>query len=466
MQNEKCKISETPSPISFQSHGRGRFYFCILPFDFSFLLRASVPLWLIATVAQADDWPTWRGANRDGVWREDGILEKFEEKHLENGRLKRRWTAPVGSGYSGPTVAGGKVFVADRETTPKEIERIRAFDWKTGRELWKHEYECRYGDIGYQAGPRASVTIDGDRAYALGARGRLHCLTTDGKVLWQHNLETDYKIRMPMWGIAATPLVEGDRVIVQIGGEKACLVAFDKATGKESWRALDDRTSYAAPIMIEQAGRRVLVCWTGDNVVGLDPATGEVHWKHPFKPTRMVIAIATPVVDRGRLFVSSFYDGSLMLRLKPDELNVEETWRLLGPDEQNTKALHSIISTPYLQGDYVYGVDSYGQLRCLDAKTGDRIWEDLTATPKERWSTIHMVRHQDRMFMFNERGELIIGRLSPKGFTEISRAKLIDPTRGQLQRREGVTWAHPAYAYRHVFARNDKELICASLAKE
>jgi outer membrane protein assembly factor BamB len=197
--------------------------------------------------------------------------------------------------------------------------------------------------------------------------------------------------------------------------------------------------------------------------VGLDPANGNVHWKHPFKPARMVIAIATPVADRDRVFVSSFYDGSLMLRLKQDKLGVEKIWRRMGDDERKTDALHSIISTPYLEGDHVYGVDSYGELRCLDAKTGDRVWEDLTATPKDRWSTIHMVRHRDRMFMFNEDGELVIGKLSPKGFTEISRAKLIDPTKVQLNRREGVTWAHPAYAYRHVFARNDNELVCASL---
>ena len=441
MQIENCKLRS----------GAG------IPLLFCLLTMASLG------VAHADDWPSWRGANRDGVWREDGILEKFEPKHLENGRIKLRWKTPLGNGYSGPTVAAGIVFVTDRETKPAEVERIRAFDWKTGKELWTHSYECRYGDIGYQAGPRASVTIDGDRAYALGARGHLHCLSTSGKVFWDHDLEKEYKIRMPIWGIAATPLVEGNHVIVQIGGEKACLVAFDKSTGKESWRALDDRSSYAAPIMVEQAGRRVLVCWTGDNVVGLDPANGNVHWKHPFKPARMVIAIATPVADRDRVFVSSFYDGSLMLRLKKDELGVEKIWRRMGDDERKTDALHSIISTPYLEGDHLYGVDSYGELRCLDAKTGDRVWEDLTATPKDRWSTIHMVRHRDRMFMFNEDGEMVIGRLSPKGFTEISRAKLIDPTKVQLNRREGVTWAHPAYAYRHVFARNDNELVCASL---
>jgi hypothetical protein len=117
-------------------------------------------------------------------------------------------------------------------------------------------------------------------------------------------------------------------------------------------------------------------------------------------------------------------------------------------------------------GDYIYGDDSYGELRCLDAKTGDRIWEDQTATPRERWSNIHFVRNGERIWMFNERGELIVSKLSPKGFEEIDRATLISPTTEQLRRRDGVTWAHPAFANRSVFARNDKELVCASLAAE
>jgi hypothetical protein len=124
-----------------------------------------------------------------------------------------------------------------------------------------------------------------------------------------------------------------------------------------------------------------------------------------------------------------------------------------------------MISTPVLQGKYVYGVDSYGQLRCLDLHTGDRIWESLDAVPKNRWANIHMVKNQDNIWMFNESGELIISRLSPQGFHEISRTKLIKPTKGQLNR--GVCWSHPAFAYKHVYIRNDEELICADLsAKE
>jgi hypothetical protein len=128
--------------------------------------------------------------------------------------------------------------------------------------------------------------------------------------------------------------------------------------------------------------------------------------------------------------------------------------------------LHSVISSAILDGDYLYGVDSYGELRCLDANTGERIWESLKAVPKARWSTIHMVRNGDRVFMFNERGELLIARLSPQGFDEISRAKLIDPTPEQLDRHGGVCWSHPAFANKCVFARNDKEIVCANLAAE
>jgi outer membrane protein assembly factor BamB len=409
--------------------------------------------------ASADDWPQWRGPNRDGVWRETGVLEKFAGEEL-----KIQWRQPIGSGYSGPTVAGGRVFVTDRVVEPTQAERVHCFDAQTGQPQWTHSYDCAYEKVGYTAGPRASVAVDDGRAYSLGSMGHLFCFEAEsGKVAWQKDLNSEYQIRMPIWGIAASPLVENDLLIVQVGGEKACLVAFDKKTGKERWRALDDNASYSAPIMIEQAGRRVLVCWTGESVVGMNAVTGEVYWQHPFKPSKMVINIATPVLEKNRLFFTSFYDGSLMLQLKTDALAVEPVWQRSGRDEQHTDSLHSIISTPYLEGDYVYGVDSYGEFRCLDALTGDRIWESLVPTPKSRWSTIHMVRNGRRMWMFNERGELIIARLSPQGYEEISRAKLLKPTRVQLSQRGGVCWSHPAYAQRHVFARNDEELVCASL---
>ncbi len=413
-----------------------------------------------ANLVTADDWPQWRGPGRDGVWRESGVIEKFDGP-----QIPLRWRAEIAGGYSGPTVAEGRVFVTDRVVEPEEIERVRAFDWETGKRLWTHDYPCDYSAITYQAGPRASVTIDEGRAYSLGSVGHFLCLdAATGNVLWEKDLAKEYELRIPGWGIAAAPLVEDDLVILHVGGARgACLIAFDKKTGQERWTALDDPASYSAPIVIDQAGKRVLVCWTGDRVVGLNPSSGELYWGHPFDRRRMVIGVTTPVRHKDRLFVSCFYDGSLMLRLDPERLAVEEVWRRSGASERMTDSLHSLIVTPYLTDGYVYGVDSYGELRCLDGDTGDRIWEDTTATSQVRWGTLHMVQNGDKTWMFNDRGELIISRLSPEGFDEISRAHLLNPTRLQLNRRDGVTWSHPAFAYRHVFARNDEELVCASL---
>lgn len=423
-------------------------------------LSSAILVFLIAQ-GSCGEWPQWRGPNRDGVWSEEGIVATFESE-----RLPARWRAEVAGGYSGPTVASGLVYLTDRLTSPVAKERVLCFDATTGAEVWSYSYECEYGKVGYGVGPRASVTIEDGRAYSLGAMGHLFCFdAAKGKVLWSKDLNSEYGIRMPHWGIAAAPVIEGDLVIVQIGGrDDACLVAFDKAAGKERWRALGDRVSYSAPIVIDQAGKRVLVCWTGDNVAGLDASTGKLYWKHPFTPSRMVIGIATPVFENGYLFVSSFYDGSLLLKVDPDELTAEKVWRRKGPSEKETDSLHCCISTPLLLGDHIYGVDSFGELRCLDLLTGDRVWEDLAAVPKARWSNIHMVRNRGRVWMFNERGDLIICTLSAQGRSEISRTKLIDPTEGQLNQRGGVCWSHPAYAYKRIYIRNDKELICADLS--
>lgn len=270
---------------------------------------------------------------------------------------------------------------------------------------------------------------------------------------------------MPIWGISASPVIEGDLLIAQIGGkDNACLIGLDKTSGKEIWRALPDKASYSAPIVINQAGHRVLVCLTGQRVVGLDPASGRLYWEHPYEQPRMVIAVPTPVFYENYLFVSSFFDGSMLLKVAQDELGVSKVWQRQGPDEKNTDSLHCMISTPLIKNGLIYGVDSYGELRCLDMQTGDRIWESLEAVPKARWATIHFVQNGQITWMFNERGELIISKLSRQGFEEISRTKLLEPTEGQLGSRGGVCWAHPAFAYKHVYIRNDNELVCADLS--
>ena len=205
------------------------------------LLPTVVCMCLLQSTLPADDWPQWRGPGRDGVWRESGIIEKFDS--LE---IKRRWTAEIAAGYSGPTVADGRVYVTDRLTEPQEVERIHCFDWADGSKIWMHSYPCKYGKLGYRDGPRASVTIDEGRAYALGAVGHFFCLdAVTGEVLWKKDPAADFNVRLQMWGISAAPLIEGDLVILQIGGKDgACVVALDKTTGRRHWAALDDPASY------------------------------------------------------------------------------------------------------------------------------------------------------------------------------------------------------------------------------
>jgi outer membrane protein assembly factor BamB len=450
MSDDAPMLTETPRML----HARRSIFAAAL---------AAASLASFALSASADDWPQWRGPHRDGVWRETGIVEKFPSS-----QLTPKWRVEIGSGYCGPTVASGRVYVMDLAKGPPTAERIHCFDEKTGAKLWSHEYECHYGRVQYPAGPRASVTIDDGKAFALGSTGQIHALdAVSGKILWRRNLDEDLAIRLPQWGITAAPLVFDNLVILHIGGEGACIIALNKETGVEAWRALNDRAQYTAPIVVHQAGQPVVICWTGDSVAGLAAPTGKTLWRYDWKPRQMPIGVATPVVEKDRVFFTSFYDGSLMLRLLRDQPNVEKLWQIAGRDERNTEALHSIISTPVFDSGYIYGVDSYGELRCLDAADGHRMWEDKTATPPNRWSTIHFVKNGDRYFLFNERGELIIAKLSPKGYEEISRAALIEPTFAQLpQRRGGVCWSHPAFANKHVFARNDKELVCASLAAE
>jgi len=298
--------------------------------------------------------------------------------------------------------------------------------------------------------------------------GHFHCLdAATGKVLWSKLPGRDHQIKVPIWGVAAAPLVEQDLLILQIGEtDGGCVMAFDTRTGGLRWKALDDPASYSAPICIDQAGRRVAVCWTGTHIVGLAPESGQVLWRHHYGFTRWVIAIATPVVHRDRMLLSASDNGAMMLRLATDRPGVEQLWWRKGTRENTSDGLHALMCTPWLTDGHAYGVNVNGVMRCLDTADGDRVWEDTTVTSQTRWGNAHLVRHGERTWIFNDRGELIIARLSPAGYEEISRAKLIDTTTGQLRRRDGVTWTHPAFAHRHVFIRNDKELVCASLMRD
>lgn len=439
-------------------------------------MRSLIALYLLtlAFSAHADDWPQWLGPQRDSVWRETGIVDKFPAEGP-----KVRWRTPIGGGYSGPAVADGRVYLLDRQLAKDaknpanafsrgEIpgtERVLCLNEADGKILWAHEYDCPY-TVSYAAGPRTTPTVSGGKVYALGAEGNLCCLdATTGKEIWARDFKKDFNIKTPMWGFAGHPLVDGQKLICLVGGEGSVAVAFDKDTGQELWRALSaTEPGYAPPTIVEAGGRRQLILWDPQALNSLDPETGKVFWSEPGK-ANAGMTIATPRQLGDLLFVTSFYNGSVMMRLDPKEPAATKIWQSRKPSEKDTDALHTVMSTPFLEDGYIYGTCSYGQLRCLKADTGDRVWETFAATTEKsvRWGNAFLVKNADRFFLFNEKGDLIIAHLTPKGYEEISRTHLLDP----INRDPGrpVVWSHPAFANRSVYARNDQEIVCASLAK-
>ncbi|MCI0423788.1 MAG: PQQ-like beta-propeller repeat protein [Acidobacteria bacterium] len=418
-----------------------------------------------------EDWPEWRGHGRAGVWNESGILATFPA-----GGLKIKWRVPLRNGFSGPAVANGRVFVTDfaRQQRNRGMERVLCLDERTGKTLWAQEWEADYVGLmeTYATGPRATPTVDQDRVYVLGTKGKLLCLgVKTGAILWEKDYRKDYQTEVPVWGMTAAPLVEGDLLICLVGGQSnAKVVAFDKRTGKEVWRALssDSEPGYSPPFAITAAGRRQIIVWHPQAVSALELKTGELLWEVPFK-VETALSVATPVQSGRHLLVSSFYNGSMLLKLDEQKPQADMVWKGKSKSEIDTDGLHPLITTPVIVGDSIYGICSYGQFRCLDLRTGSRVWETLEVTKeKARWASGFLVKNGDRFFINNDRGELIIAKLSPQGYQEIARTQLIKPTSRPGNRRElgTVNWSHPAYANRQIFARNDEEILCALLGKE
>jgi outer membrane protein assembly factor BamB len=419
---------------------------------------------LTSRAAQADDWPQWRGPKRDGVWRETGILQSFPAAGL-----KTRWRAPVGPGWTSPIVVGAHVFLTDmRLEKPKAWERLHCFNATNGELRWTREVELKYPDWAFipehGGGPAATPIVDRGRIYWLGRNGPVECLdTANGKSIWKTPLDQQYRIAE--LSCRGSPLLEGNLLIVSLGGKPgACVVALDRETGRESWKALDEPVSNSSPLIVGDHGKRQLIVWTDASVTSLNPGTGETRWREAMV-TSNNDAVATPVVGGNRLLISG-----LMLEL---------TWKderpgasILWPDSKVvSKRILSNTSTPWLRDKHVFSARSNGEFVCLDADTGRQLWSTTNVTELKTGASIHLTPvsgdmngHRDGMFLFTDQGNLIRAELTPEGYREISRARLLAPTSDLGNRK--FAWVPPAFANRHVFARNDQELVCVSLQAE
>lgn len=429
-------------------------------------------LTLLSVSAKADDWPGWLGEHRDGVWREEGIVESFPA-----GGPKVLWRRKIGTGFSGPAVADGRVYVADRvaqggDPTAEQtdnyelrkgpgVERVLCLRETDGEILWTHKYDCPY-NIAYPAGPRATPTVDGDKVYTLGAQGNLYCLkVSNGDVVWECDLKKAYKLKVPTWGVCAPPLVDGDKLICIVGGDGSTVVALNKNTGKEIWRALSSKEpGYSAPIIYTVGKTRQLIVWHGESINSLDPETGKHYWSIPME-TWSGMAIATPRLLGNSLFVMGFRHYSTMIEMDSEKPAAKVLWR--GNKELGVAGT---LNTPFLHEGHIYASGHEGVYRCVNMKTGKRIWETSKPTAKAKthiWASAFTVKNGERYFLSNDLGDLIIAKLSVDGYQEIDRCHLLEPT-GKAGGRKMV-WSHPAFANKRVYARNDKEIICVSLSK-
>lgn len=405
----------------------------------------------------AADWPQFRGPNRDGTWAETGIMETFPRDGL-----KIRWRRPIGGGFASPVVAQGRVFVFDVELVkPTARERLHCFNEKTGKVLWVYAYEEPYGDWAYDpergAGPTATPIVEGDRIYCVGASGRTHCLNVKtGKVVWEKNIGREYQVAE--MSCRPSPLIDGNLLIVFSGAKPgASVLALDKQTGKEVWKALDDLVSNSSPIIMT-GGRKQLIVWSNTSLASLDPANGNIFWREPMTTSGNDSA-ATPVFEGTRLLVSG-----LMVDVSADPPAANILWpEIRAP----SKRVLSNTSTAVLQGDYIYSAKGYGELVCLEAATGRQIWSTNSVTGSKNGASIHITPLKPQggevagYLLFTDEGNLIRAELSSAGYREISRAHLIDPTWPFGQTK--FVYAPLAFANRHVFARNEGEVVCASL---
>jgi outer membrane protein assembly factor BamB len=389
----------------------------------------------------ADDWPQWLGPQRDGVSKETGLLTTWPDKGPPLG-----WQSKIGEGFSGPVVAGQRLIVFHRLG---DNEVVESFDAATGKPQWKFDYPTRYVDqYGKGNGPRSTPVVSGKHVFTLGAEGALHCLDLDsGKKIWGRNINDDYKVPESFFGVATSPLVVADLLLVNVGGKGAGIVAFSTVDGKERWKATSDGASYSSPVVATINGQRLAVFFTRAGVAMLEPATGKMRFAKRWRSRNDAsVNAATPLVIGDLLFFSSSYETGALL-LKVGKQDVEEVW-------SNDDSMSNHFSTCVVYQDYLYGFhgrqETGAALRCVELKTGKVLWT------KDRYGCGSLVLTQGHALVLTEDGDLVSVELSPQAYREKARASILvnRPIRAQL-----------ALAHGKLYARDAKRLVCWNLQK-
>lgn len=406
------------------------------------------PVW---KVEPGQGWFQYRGARRDGIVRTapEGVDWSVTPEEV--------WRHPVGTGWSsfaiveacleetpageGPEAACRSIAITQEQR--EEDECVVAYDAETGNQLWVHSDGIRFEEALGGPGPRATPTIDGVRVYSLGATGQLNCVNTlTGALVWSTNILEDANAKNLNWAMSGSPLVAGNRVIVNPGGADGnSVVAYDKLTGERIWAAGNDPASYTAPVLATLLGKPQVLVFGGLGPVGHDLETGQVLWSFPWENQPKVNASVPVLIDESSVMIGSGYGlGSVRLRLSADGdmWNVTTDW--------DSKRLKLKFNAPVRQGDYVYGLDE-GILTCIDLKTGKPEWK------RGRYGYGQLLLCGDVLIVQGEKGEVAFVEASPEKHNELHRFEALT----------SKTWNHPVVFNGHLFTRNGEEAVCFRL---
>ena len=403
-----------------------------------FLLSMSTVLLAAPATAEPIDWAQYRGALGNGRYTATSILTSWPDRGLPE-----QWRTKVGGGYAGVSVAAGKVFTIEQR---QKQETVAAYDLASGRELWHSGWPARFSSFMGGKGPRTTPTWDDGKLYAVGALGEFRCLNADtGEVIWRKNILEENGTDRVRWGLASSPLIVDELVIVQPGGRSGrSVVAYSKATGEEVWTALDDKTSYASPMLATLGGVRQIIAMTAEGAVGLNPESGELLWRHPWNTKHDVNAAQPVIIDDGRFLISSGYGhGAALIEISgsAEELTAKALWTNIN--------LKNKFSTSVAHEGHVYGLDE-GILTCIDAETGTRRWKG------GRYGHGQVLLAGEHLVVTSATGDVVLVSATPEGHRELASFPAV----------KGKTWNPPALAGGNLIVRNQKEMVCYRIAPE
>lgn len=389
----------------------------------------------------AADWPQYQGPNRDSISTETGLARSWPKDGP-----KVIWKKDAGNGWAGPAVAGDIAILFHRIADDEVVECVEA---ATGKEKWKQTYRTRYIDMyDKDDGPRSTPLIADGKVFTLGPDGDLSAFAlADGKRLWQRNINKDYNVPKGYFGVGTSPMMAAGKLIINVGGKGAGVVAFDPANGKEIWKSTDQGVSYSSPVLAKVNGEDLAVFFTRQGLLTLTPEKGEVRHEHYWRP-RLDASVnaATPIVSGNQIFLTTSYNtGAILLEAGKGELT--EIWK-------GDKSLSCHYNTPVLVTGYLYGIDGRQEgkpeLRCVAWKTGKVIWK------KEDFGCASLIVADKMIFAFCESGELVLFEQNVEDYKELTRASILDksPCRAAFALSNGK-----------VFARDSGKWICVDVKK-